>query len=275
VILLGSLFAGIGGFELGLAQALEDSGLAPRVVWQVEIDPWRRAVLARHFPEARRFARVEDQGRSTLAPVDVMCGGFPCQDLSVANADGRGLEGDRSGLWYDFERIASELRPRVVVVENVSALVARGLDRVADGLAALGYDVEGRVVEACEAGLPHRRARLFLVAHSHAIPLREHEQRVSPRRPRGLRDEGDSESAHARDARGRLPQSGVDRGSHVVPRRVDGRPARRGEPRSLREPPFAVSAWSPLHERRLAALGDAVCPDVARLVGERVVEVLR
>lgn len=113
---VGSLFAGIGGFDLGLERA------GMRVAWQVELDPCCRAVLARHFPEARRYEDVCEVGAKSLAPVDLICGGFPCQDLSPAGK-GAGLAGARSGLWAEFARIVRELRPRYVVVENVPALL--------------------------------------------------------------------------------------------------------------------------------------------------------
>ena len=118
----GSLFAGIGGFDLGLERA------GMRCEWQVEIDPYARAVLAKHWPEVRRWEDVR-----TFPPkegewgVDVICGGFPCQDISVAGK-GVGLAGARSGLWYEFARIIGEIRPRFVIVENVAALLTRGAD---------------------------------------------------------------------------------------------------------------------------------------------------
>lgn len=113
---IGSLFAGIGGLELGLERA----GLGP-VVWQVEIDPYCRSVLARHWPNAVRYPDVQRVGSANLSPVDIICGGFPCQDVSGAGK-GAGLAvGTRSGLWYEYRRIVAELAPRVVVAENVAS----------------------------------------------------------------------------------------------------------------------------------------------------------
>jgi DNA (cytosine-5)-methyltransferase 1 len=159
VLRIGSLFSGIGGLELGL----EWAGVG-RTVWQVEQDPYCRAVLARHWPDAERHDDVRTASRATLAPVDVICGGFPCQDISGANATGRGLDGERSGLWFEYLRVVDELRPRAVVVENVARLVRRGLDTVVGGLVDLGYAVEGTRLRAGDVGAPHRRERLFLVA---------------------------------------------------------------------------------------------------------------
>lgn len=157
---IGSLFSGIGGLELGLELAL-----GGRVVWQVEREPWPRTVLARHWPAAdRTVTDVCEAGAANLAPVDLVCGGFPCQDISPAGS-GKGIEhGEKSGLWREYARILRELRPRFVVVENSAALPSRGLDVVLGDLAALGYDAEWTRIGACDVGAPHRRWRCFVVA---------------------------------------------------------------------------------------------------------------
>lgn len=158
--MIGSLFSGIGGLERGLERA----GLGS-VAWQVEIDPFCRGVLARHWPEAVRHEDVRAVGAAVLPRVSVICGGFPCQDVSVAGR-GAGLAGARSGLWFEFLRIVSELRPRGVVIENVAGLVRRGLDTVIAGLAALGYSMEATRLRASDLGAPHHRERLFVLAYA-------------------------------------------------------------------------------------------------------------
>lgn len=152
MIAIGSLFSGIGGLELGLGWALSEAGISHHVAWQVECEMFPRSVLARHWPEADRS--VEDvcqAGQSNLVPVDVICGGFPCQDISLAGA-GAGLAGERSGLWFQYLRVVCELRPHYIVVENVSALLGRGLGVVLAGLAESGYDAQWRCVRAQRAG---------------------------------------------------------------------------------------------------------------------------
>ncbi len=158
---IGSLFSGIGGLELGLEQA----GLGP-VLFQVEKDPFARSVLSRHWPHALRFDDVRSVGAHNLPRVECLAGGFPCQDLSFAGA-GAGIAGERSGLWREFARIAGELRPRFVVVENVAALLARGMGTVLGDLAALGYDAWWDCLPASAVGAPHRRDRLFIIAYAH------------------------------------------------------------------------------------------------------------
>jgi DNA (cytosine-5)-methyltransferase 1 len=155
---IGSLFAGIGGLELGL----EWAGVG-ETVWQVEQDPFCRRVLAKHWPRAERFEDVKDVGAHNLSPVDLICGGFPCTDISLAGK-GAGLEGEASGLWWEFARVIRDLRPRFVVLENVAALLGRGFGRVLGALAESGYDAEWDCVPAAAVGAPHRRDRVFVVA---------------------------------------------------------------------------------------------------------------
>src|SRR5690606_18615786 len=158
VLTVGSLFAGIGGIDLGLERA------GMQVRWQVEIDDYCRRVLAKHWPEVTRYADIRDVGAHNLEPVDLIAGGFPCQDISFAGK-GAGINGERSGLWREFARVVRELRPRYVLVENSSALTFRGLGDVLADLAVLGYDAEWSVLSACALGAPHTRERLFVVAY--------------------------------------------------------------------------------------------------------------
>lgn len=154
----GSLFSGIGGFDLGLERA------GMECAWQVEIDPHCRTLLRERFPHA---SLTEDVTHATgLEPVDLICGGFPCQDLSVAGKR-EGLAGERSGLWHQFHRILDELRPRWVVVENVPGLLSSNGGRdfavILRGLVELGYCVSWRILDAQHFGLAQRRRRVFIV----------------------------------------------------------------------------------------------------------------
>lgn len=159
MLTVGSLFAGIGGFDLGLERA------GMRVRWQVEIDPYCQRVLAKHWPDVTRYGDIRTVDWSTVEHVDLLCGGFPCQDISLAGK-GAGLAGDRSGLWFEYAKAIAALRPRYVLIENVSALRSRGLDQVLGSLAALGYDAEWHCIPACAVGAPHRRDRVWIVANA-------------------------------------------------------------------------------------------------------------
>ena len=159
------LFAGAGG---GL---LADLILGHRPVAAVEIDPYCCAVLRKrvtdgwfpgmrvHEGDIRLFDPSEYTGR-----VDCVSGGFPCQDISAAGK-GAGIDGDRSGLWSEFARVIRLVRPRYAFIENSPMLTLRGLDRVLCDLAALGFDAEWEVVSAADAGAPHRRERIWILAH--------------------------------------------------------------------------------------------------------------
>lgn len=154
----GSLFSGIGGFDLGFEQA----GLSCQ--WQVEIDADCSRALERHWPEVTRYKDVRDVRE--LEPVDVICGGFPCQDLSVAGKRA-GLAGERSGLWFEFLRIIELNRPRWLVIENVPGLLSSDEGRdfavILRGLVECGYCLAWRVLDAQFFRVAQRRRRVFIV----------------------------------------------------------------------------------------------------------------
>ena len=152
---VGSLFSGIGGFDL----AAERVGW--EIKWQVEIEDYCTKVLEKHWPHVRRYRDVRE--RNEYQPVDVLCGGFPCQDISFAGS-AAGINGKRSGLWAQMARIVGAVRPRYIVVENVPALLGRGMGRILGDLAEIGYDAEWDCIPACAAGAPHRRDRVWIIA---------------------------------------------------------------------------------------------------------------
>jgi DNA (cytosine-5)-methyltransferase 1 len=155
-----SLFAGIGGIDLGLSRA------GSRCVGMVEIDPFCRAVLAKNFPGVPLFQDVRSfDARAFAGSVDLVAGGFPCQDISVAGK-GAGIDGARSGLWSEMLRVVREVRPAWVLAENVPALRTRGADRVLGDLEGEGYACWPLLVGAGDVGAPHRRQRVWIVAHA-------------------------------------------------------------------------------------------------------------
>lgn len=165
----GSLFAGIGGFDLGFERA------GMQCLWQVEKDAWCRSILAKHWPHVERYEDVCDVGKHNLRTVDVICGGFPCQDVSIAGKQAGIGEGTRSGLWSQFHRIIGELRPRYAVLENVRNLLSgdngRWFGRVLGDLAEIGYDAEWEVLSASAFGADHERKRVYVVAYSNTLGL--------------------------------------------------------------------------------------------------------
>lgn len=155
---VGSLFSGIGGIDLGLERA----GMETR--WFSEIDPYASRVLAKHWPAVPNLGDITKIDFTTVEPVDVLAGGFPCQDISRAGAK-EGIGGKRSGLWFEYLRAIGDIRPRYVLVENVSDLLTRGLGAVLGSLAEIGYDAEWDCIPASAIGAPHIRDRLWLVAY--------------------------------------------------------------------------------------------------------------
>ena len=178
------LFAGIGGFALGL----ERTGGFKTVAF-CEIEPYPRAVLAKHWPGVKQYDDVRTLTGTQLEAdgiaVDVITGGFPCQDISAAGKQAGIDETTRSGLWSEIARLVGEIRPRYVIVENVSALLSgpserRGgwFGRVLGDLAEIGYDAEWHCIQAADVGAPHLRDRIWIVAHpQHPDPDSERSHR--------------------------------------------------------------------------------------------------
>jgi DNA (cytosine-5)-methyltransferase 1 len=254
---IGSLFSGIGGLELGL----ERSGLGP-VVWQVEKDEFCRAVLAKHWPDAERFEDVCTVGRANLASVDLICGGFPCQDVSSAGAR-TGLAGERSGLWREFARIVSELRPEWVLVENVESGAYLWVDAVLCELEKLEYACFPVPLSAEDVGAPHLRRRIFIVA-ADAHPqgqsaVAEHAEVAGTQASADAHGQGlQGPSASAHEGRTRSPERGWGPPVPDILRVVDG-----------------VSRGLDRPRRRIEVLGNAVVPQCAEVVGHMIQELAR
>ena len=178
------LFSGIGMFSYGL----EKTGLYETSAF-CEVDQKASSVLKKHWPNTQIFSDVKGlfgypghvcetydksghpSGLYDLQisrAVDVIVGGFPCQDIS-SSGRGAGLGGDRSGLWYEFLRLISEIKPKGVIIENVATLRTRGLDKVLQGLFSVGYDAEWHCIPASYSGAPHERDRIWIIAYPSSV----------------------------------------------------------------------------------------------------------
>ncbi len=172
------LFSGIGGFSLGL----ERTGGFETTAF-CEIDKKAQQVLRKHWPDVPIFEDVSKLSAKDIdGPIDVICGGFPCQDLSTAGR-GAGLSGSRSGLWYEFRRLIKEIRPQYALIENVSVLRSRGLDEVLRGLAEVGYDAEWHCIPASAVGAPHRRDRIWVITYPQCVGPQGQRQLVTSVHP--------------------------------------------------------------------------------------------
>lgn len=233
MLTVGSLFAGIGGFDLGLERA------GMHIKWQVEIDAYCQRVLAKHWPTVPRFGDIRTIDWRTVEPVDVLCGGFPCQDVSRAAANQRrGIEGARSGLWTEYVRAIRALRPRYILVENVPGLLDDGIGRVLGDLAESGYDAEWTMLSACIFGAPHTRERVFIVAYANRGRQQEQRQSVEIFR----RYQGQKQTTQCNHWRACQP--GFMRVVDGFPGRVD----------------------------RLRGLGNAIVPHIAEALGRMILE---
>ena len=150
---------------MGIESAIEGA----ETIWQVERDPFCRKVLRKHWPNSKLYNDVRDITRDNVEPVDIIIGGFPCQDISCANQKGRGLDGKKSGLWWEMHRIIRELsqgqKKPIVVLENVPNILIRGGLEVVGSLAEIGYSCEWTIISARDFGAPHLRKRWFCVAY--------------------------------------------------------------------------------------------------------------
>lgn len=251
----GSLFSGIGGFDLGFERA----GMT--CAWQVEIDDFCNRVLEKHWPNVPRFRDVRDVGRNNLESVDVICGGFPCQDVSLAG-NRLGLEGKRSTLWSEFYRIICEIRPRWVVIENVPGLLSsddgRFFAKILRELSEGGYDAEWRIISASDVGAPHIRERLWIVAYANGKYITDSIWQRNSDTSIEWTEKGFWSSDWVKSKL-------VSRVSEIL---------YRWEEYSIHQPVFVrVDDGVPDVLDRLHSLGNALVPQVAELIGKRLVEV--
>ena len=260
------LFSGIGGFSLGLERA------GMRTVAFCEIEPYARAVLAKHWPGVPCYTDVRELTAKRLAAdgisVDVICGGFPCTDISSAG-DKAGIDGEQSGLWREYARLIGELRPRFVIVENVADLLSRGLGVVLGDLATIGYDAEWHCIAAAHVGAPHIRDRIWIVAYPDADSRRqqEHTQFYGP----SAQDSADRSARreYAGGLRDAVANATLERSV------LDWRqqfPARSHEARRVHqwttEPDVGrVADGVPSRTHRLRCLGNAVVPEIPYRIG--------
>lgn len=248
---VGSLFAGIGGFDLGLERT---GGF--EVVWQCEIDPYCQRVLAKHWPRVKRYGDIREL--ADVERVDVLCGGFPCQDISNAGKRA-GIDGERSGLWSEYVRVIRLVRPRYVIVENVAVLLGRGMGRVLGDLSESGYDAEWDCFPAGAIGAPFMRDRVYVLGvkpnRSDVSAIRNGtrfgQTPITSREYGPFLSQSRSVTAYrrwreqpARDWWHVQNESAIRRVAHGVPARVD----------------------------RLKGLGNAVVPQIVEWIGNRILE---
>jgi len=293
----GSLFSGIGGIDLGFERA----GIKTR--WQVEQDEYCNRVLEKHWPDVRRYGDIREIDGRKLEPVDIISGGFPCQDISCAGK-GKGLSGSRSGLFYEMARVVAEARPKYVILENVPRLTRLGLDIVGEELRLRGYQpLRPLLIEAASFGAPHKRERIFVVAYNPSKRIGRLSVQQRNKREKSIDAERSSKVAHSESdnqrgtretSRGQQIETG-GRGtqSGEIPD-TDNTPTSRQREHGGEAHPFSesegfgldsLSEWwavEPYVDRvaygipsrvdRLRGIGNAVVPQVAELIGRIVID---
>ena len=271
---VGELFAGIGGIGLGLERT---GGF--EVVWQVENNDYATKVLEKNWPDVTRHDDVctfpLEKGEWD---VDLITAGFPCQDISVAGK-GKGLDGKRSGLFYEVVRIVDRLRPAAVLLENVSALLTRGLDSVLGEMASLGYDAEWHCIPAAHVGAPHRRDRIYIMAYANdsgggaskckankdgSSVVKGWEEQPQSKPSRHREDVADS------NGKGLQRLGGLEKTSQIFTQEKVGLfRSGVGQDQWGIEPDVGrMVNGIPRRVDRLKCLGNAVVPQVAQLLGE-------
>ena len=246
---IASLFSGIGGFEYGVEAAIPHS----RTVAQVELNDFCRDVLAWHWPDAVQFGDIRDVTGPELNSPDILLGGSPCQGFSSPGL-AAGLEDERSALWYEMLRLVREARPKYVGIENVSALSERGLDQVLRGLAEAGYDAEWSCFSGHDTSAPHRRSRIWILAYpnSFGLPLQSKSR---------VHGHGQRRDDAARRSYG--------------PRRFSANPWQDGPPveSTIRALADGVSNGLVRWREQITALGNAIIPQAAFWLGNRIAEI--
>ena len=237
-------------------------------MWQVEQSEFCRGVLARHWPGAERFSDVRAVGAHNLEPVSLLCGGFPCQDISSAGK-GAGLSGKRSGLWFEFARIVEELRPRWVVVENVASGAKRWVDQVRSHLGGLGYETLPIPISAENVGAPHLRRRIFIVAYSEREPVR-----IEQGRSKGPDEERAPEFGHASETRATSHTNSNSKPTIPQHDEMAGLQSLASDTPAWSTPPQfrGVDDGVPNRLERLKALGNAVVPQCSEVIGHIIQE---
>ena len=235
------LFSGIGGFSLGL----EAAGM--ETVAFCEIEPFCQKVLRKHWPDVPIYDDVKELTNERLradgiTDIDVISGGFPCQDLSVCGYQ-EGINADRSGLWSEIARLVGEIRPRYAIVENVTALISgdsgRWFGKVLGDLAEIGYDAEWDCIQPAHVGIPSARDRVWICAY----PAKEHVEEVVDKRRLSFKP-GGMGADHLSRTGWSVDSSRMGRGINGVPDDVD----------------------------RFESLGNAVVPQVVEQIGRAIME---
>ena len=270
------LFSGIGGFALAAETVWRDE---LDLVAFCEIDPYCHKVLNKNFPQVPIHEDIKILDGTAFKDIDLLTGGFPCQDISVAGR-GEGLSGDRSYLWFEMLRIIRDVRPRYALVENVPMLTSRGGTRVLADLAEIGYNAEWTIISARDVGARHLRKRIWIVAYPRketsvsdtAIKRlqgtigEEHERTGKrPAKRSGEVSNSDSQRLQGSEETGDTQEEGKEPQDQFLTRLSRGETYWETEPNIRR-----VANGVPSRVDRIKGLGNAIVPQVATVIMQKI-----
>lgn len=276
---VGSLFSGIGGFDIGL----EKTGQF-KTIWFSEVDEYATRILKKHWPDVPNHGDIKTIPWRKIKKPDIIIGGFPCQDVSIAGKGAGIKEGTRSGLWKEFAKAIRILRPKYALIENVPMLANRGLNIVLSDLAKIGYDAEWNIISAASVGAPHKRERLFIIAYPNISNSN------SLRCNRRSNEESKWSETNAEIQRRGISAGSSNHGSKRVQRfsqkqiqkfpefswcenvrRIEDLQGRPDIPKPLiRRDNNGLSTR--FYKDRIKCLGNAIVPQVAQAIGEMILE---
>jgi len=246
-IKIGSLFSGIGGFELGLERAIPNS----KTIWQCEKNTFCQKILKKHWPNTKIFDDIKEMHNETIDLVDIIIGGFPCQDISNAYTNGKAgiAGGKKSSLWKDMWKIIDRTRPKICIIENVRVLLSRkrGFNIVLNDFFKMRYDVEWISLSARSIGAPHLRNRVFAIAYPNMQRCQKQSMYAKPMESNGMFECGSRKDGrvHKRNYWQRTPiESPLCRVDDGIPDRLD----------------------------RIRALGNAIVPQCSETIGRYIMQ---
>jgi len=263
-IKIGSLFSGVGGIEIGLHNI---GGF--KTEWFVENEPYAREILKKRFPDTNIYGDITELDFRKVPGIDILTGGFPCQDISNAGKRA-GIKGSRSGLWSYYLEAIRVLRPKFTLIENVSVLINRGLDVVLSDLASVGYDAEWYNISASSVGAPHKRERVFIISY--------------PKLCGCLHGQLKEQSTEARKYAQRDTCSSSTNVSDTYGQRLERKHKEKQGSRKSKMSPGWRGQWAtepklgrvangvPNRVDRIKCLGNAVVPQVAEIFAEAIKE---
>lgn len=252
---VGSLFSGIGGIELGFQRA------GFKTKWFIECDKYAKEIIRKNFRDAIIYDDITKVNFRSIPKVDILTGGFPCQDIS-SSGKRAGITGSKSSLWKYYSKAIRILRPRFAFIENVSILINRGLDVVLADLASIGYDAEWYCVPASAIGAPHQRDRVYVIAY-----LPSERERFLSIFKRDKRSKDFNINRDIKDASNTDNQRQSRKGENEIRQEL----FRKGTGQWTVEPKLdRVVHGIPCRMDRIKCLGNAVVPQIAEVFGEAI-----